>query len=973
MSGAATDELSAKSGSSSSGDSSDSSAPELATEPARLDRYLLLEQIGHGSSASVWAAYDPQLDRRVAIKVLRQRAETSSKQTQLAEAQALARLSHPNVVAVHDVQSFSHGVFIVMEFLAGISLREWMDQPHHWREVVAVFCEAGRGLAAAHERGLVHRDFKPSNVMFGADGRVRVLDFGLARSTSDRKPASSQSARPRIAGTPAYMAPEQHLGEPVDARSDQFAFCVALYEALYGQRPFAGRDRLLLGKAKLRADIRPPPRGASVPAWLHAVVLRGLTSDRNARWPDMSALLDALARDPKLVRRRWTIAIASTFGLAGAALGFAYLGNDDAQVCAAPERELVGVWDDGVRAQIRDSFAATQLGFAEQAYQRVERALDAHTHEWLRLHREVCEATLVRHEQSTELMNEQMLCLHRRLRRIGGLVNTLAQADATSVARAGDVVLTLESPATCRERVIETHALDPAQRAGVLALEGEIARAGVLTQLGRYEQAIEVAQQASERALELGDAGGAGRAWLAQTRALWYLGRFEAAVEASEQAMRFAAKVGDRETVAMAQIRLIRTYTSMGKFEIAEAVAKLVAPVIEDGRLGHELEAWYDLYVAILNYKQMRFEQAIVRLEHGLAVRERLYGPGHAELAAFHNTWGNVLFTQGELDGALAHYREAARLWERNFGPEYPDLGSVNNNIGAIHLARREYQLARPYFERVLASYELSITPDNPQVAMTMTNLGAVDERQGRLRSALALHERARTNVVGKIGEDNVNAALIDRGRAQVFYELGELERAEAVITRVIAIQRRDAPDDIWMLIACMELLADAQYERGDLAAWRTTIEGLLELVEQRDDSKPRALYLRAQLVRHAGDQQAALELAEQYIAALSGSLGANHEDTTVRLWLVIELLIDLGRFDEAATRARAALDSTQMDPGDRRRWQLEYLLGVAEAGRGHADEALAAWQRALEYCSGPNGNLHRAQRVRDRLDALRR
>ena len=976
MTAAPTDELPSSSGSSASPDPSDTvpGELELTSEPARLDRYVLLERIGRGSFASVWAAYDPQLDRRVAIKLLRPRGQSSS--AQLAEAQALARLSHPNVVAVHDVQRWEVGVFIVMEFLAGASLREWMEQPHGWREVVAVFIEAGRGPAAAHERGLVHRDFKPSNVMFGADKRVRVLDFGLARSTVEREPSSR---KPRIAGTPAYMAPEQHLGEPADARSDQYAFCVALYEALYGERPFAGRDRKLLGKAKLQGDIRPPPRGSSVPAWLHAVVVRGLAVDRGARWPDMNALLGALARDPNLVRRRWAIAAALTLTIAGTAFGVARLSTDGpatSEVCAAPERELVGVWDDAARAQIRESFAATQLPYADSAYRRIERALDAHTQEWLQLHREVCEATMVRNEQPVEVMAEQMLCLQRRLRRVGGLVSTLARADATSIARAGDVVLTLESPASCRRHVTEQReqALDPAHRSGVLSLEGEIARAGVLTQLGRYEEAVAVAQGAIDHALELADDDGAGRASLAQTRALWYLGRYDDAIAASEQAMRWAAKAGDDETLAMAQIRLIRTYTSMGEFEVAEAVAKLVAVQIEGARLGRELEAWYDLYVAILYTKQARWDDAIVRLQHGLALREQLFGPEHPELAPFHNTWGNALFFQRDYEGALEHYREALRLWELNFGPEHPDVASVNNNIGAVHLKRGEHDQARPYFERVLASYELSLGPDNPQLAATLTNLGSLAERTGRLRDALKLYERARTNVVAKLGDDNVTAAQIDYGVARLLYKLGEVDRAEPLVARVLEIQRRDAPNDVSLIIASAELLADCQFARADWVGWRETLERLLDELGQRELDGPYValpLYLRAQLAWQAGDDETALELAELHIAALANALESGHVDIGARYTLVLELLIEAGEHEAVATRARQVLADSSMDPADRVRWELEYLLGRAEAGRGDRAAATEAFQRALEFCTGPDGNPARAALVREQLDAL--
>jgi tetratricopeptide (TPR) repeat protein len=962
-------------------DSSDTSdAPEFVAEPTRLDRYVLLERIGRGSSASVWAAYDPQLDRRVAIKLLHQRGDESAASTRLDEAQALARLSHPNVVAVHDVQSFAipevgHGVFIVMEFLAGVSLREWMSQPHDWDEVVTVFRDAGRGLAAAHEHGLVHRDFKPSNVMFGVDGRVRVLDFGLARASK-----SKHDDRPRrIVGTPVYMAPEQHLGDPVDARSDQFAFCATLFEALYMQRPFTGHDRVTLGTAKLRGEIMPPPRAARVPAWLHAVVLRGLAAEPSARFPNMNELLDALARDPRRVRRRWIAAAAITTVVAGSSYALAQVAAEEAApyVCESPERELEGVWDDAARARLKQSFRATGLPFADTAYQRVEEGLDAHTREWAQLHREVCEATMIRHEQSLELMAEQMLCLQRHLRKIGGLVSALEQADAKSLARAGDALLALGPPAACHERVGAQPHQQPEgiQRSALLDLEGEIARAGVLTQLGRYEEAVTVAQGAIDQALELSDADGAGRAWLAQTRALWYLGRYDEAIYASEQAIRWAAEAGDQETQAMAQIRLIRTYTQMGKYEVAEAVAKLAAVLVADGRLGRDLEAWYDLYVAILYTRQLRWEEAIQRLEHGLELREQLYGPEHPELAPFHNTYGNALLKQGDLDRALPHYHEALRLWESNLGSEYPDVASVNNNIGAIHLGRAQYDEARQYFEHTLTSYELSLGPDNPQMISALTNLGFVADGQGRRHDALEMFERGRGIAKTAIGDDSLVAAQLDFEIAKMLYMLGEGERAEPLVARALSIRSSLEPDNLPDIVETAELLADCQFERGDIVAWQATLERLLEQLEHGElggGDTGIAFYFEAQLARQRGAHEQALELSEQHIAALTAAKVAANTDTAPRFGLVIELLLDDRQFEVAAQRARAELSNTNLDPGDRDRWQFEYLLGRAEAALGEPEAAIAAFERALEFCSGPDGNPRRAKLVREQLDKLR-
>ena len=289
-------------------------------ELATIGRFVVLRELGHGAMGVVYAAYDEELDRKVALKLLRVdvHGDASLGRNQLLrEAQALARLAHPNVVAVHEAGVHTGGVYIAMEYVQGIDLQAWLAaEPRPWRAVVAVFRQAGEGLLAAHRRGLVHRDFKPSNVLVGDDGRVRVADFGLATHRGAPGPDPGHGDRPgrhlgetiagdgALIGTPAYMAPEQLRREPATAASDQFAFCVALYEALHGARPFTGDTIEALARA-LEAPTLPaaPPR-PDVPRWLHAALLRGLARDPARRYPSLAELLALLARDPELARQR---------------------------------------------------------------------------------------------------------------------------------------------------------------------------------------------------------------------------------------------------------------------------------------------------------------------------------------------------------------------------------------------------------------------------------------------------------------------------------------------------------------------------------------------------------------------------------------------------------------------------------------------------------------------------------------------
>ena len=328
-------------------------AAEHDPVPARIGRFLVLKVVGSGGMGQVFAAYDPKLDRHVALKLVPRADGSGEWQDRLVrEAQAMARLSHPNVVTVHEVDTTADGqLHVVMELVEGQDLaRHLAAEPRPWRDVLALFRAAGEGLAAAHAAGLVHRDFKPANVLVGVDGRVRVADFGLAHG---RNSAESYSAGPpslalsnyvtrfgAVIGTPAYMAPEQHDGGVTDARSDIFAFCVALWEALYGVRPFAGStmtERLqAIRRGELRTsatDHKPTdqPTDQKTTAaktttpkateWLRPILRAGLASDPADRWQSMRPLLDALDRDPEAERarrRRTLLRLLAVLALGGA-------------------------------------------------------------------------------------------------------------------------------------------------------------------------------------------------------------------------------------------------------------------------------------------------------------------------------------------------------------------------------------------------------------------------------------------------------------------------------------------------------------------------------------------------------------------------------------------------------------------------------------------------------------------------------
>ena len=322
---------------------SDASPPRRARlrPGTRVGRYEIAMRVGAGAMGEVYAADDPHLGRRVALKLLhgpRTKGGDDLHARLLREGQALARLSDPHVVPVYDMGTRGDRVFVAMELVDGVTLRRWAQARRRpWQELVRVMIGAGRGLAAAHRAGLVHRDFKPDNVLVDHDDRARVMDFGLARGLADDQRgaandlAISLTRSGAVMGTPSYMSPEQHAGHRVDARSDQFSFCVALFELLYGVRPYLGPSVVALARQKHHRQVRDPRRGPlatqgrDVPRWLHRAIVRGLHPEPERRWPSMDALLEELARCDQAPRRWHWLAIAGVSlvigGLSGGMVG----------------------------------------------------------------------------------------------------------------------------------------------------------------------------------------------------------------------------------------------------------------------------------------------------------------------------------------------------------------------------------------------------------------------------------------------------------------------------------------------------------------------------------------------------------------------------------------------------------------------------------------------------------------------------
>ncbi len=430
----------------------DPDQPPALARGSQVGRYVVVDRLGAGGMGVVYKAVDPELERTIALKVMpvRPGADTAAARDRLLhEAQALARLAHPNVVAVHDVGTVGDDVFVAMELVEGQTLGEWCRDRPRLAELLPVFVAAGRGIAAAHAAGLVHRDFKPDNVIVGADGRVRVLDFGLARAQDD---AAATGDSIRATGTPAYMAPEQHAHQPIDARADQFSFCAALYEAVYGVLPFAGDTRAELAAAVTAGKLVDPPDDRRVPGWLRRILLRGLARDPDQRYPSMNALLAEL--DRRLGQRRVLLALGAALLLAVAG-GAWWMGRHEKttpEVCRGAAELLDGTWDEAVKKVAHDRFLATGRPHAQATFDRVAMLLDGQAAAWVDMWTQACRATRRDHRQSETDLALRTTCLDQRLAEMRELTTRFTGAvDEETVDNAIHATFQLSSIEDCAD------------------------------------------------------------------------------------------------------------------------------------------------------------------------------------------------------------------------------------------------------------------------------------------------------------------------------------------------------------------------------------------------------------------------------------------------------------------------------------------------------------------------------------------
>jgi len=767
---------------------------------AAVGRYLVVGELGAGGMGVVYAAYDPELDRKVAIKLLQASAVSEHEGGQawlLREAQAMARLSHPNAIAVYDVGTLPPDrVFVAMELVDGPSLRAWLgERARSWREVVAVFIEAGRGLAAAHASGLVHRDFKPDNVLVGKD-RVRVMDFGLARLQADRAPEPPDHATEVesplsqnltiagvVIGTPAYMAPEVRRGEPADPRSDQYAFGVALYEGLYGDRPFP-RD------PPADAKPRPVPADTNVPARVHKIVARAISRDRAARFASMDELLIELARAVGTRRRGWLA--TSAVGAVGAAvaIGLVVRSHAPAEVCTGFDARLAGAWDAPTKLQIKTAFEATKRPFAAREYAALEHAIDAYASDWVAAVVDNCKATRVRGEQTEDALSLRQACLDRRRDELRALAGQLTNADASLVQTADKLATELEPIARCSDvAALRAPGRPPTEPAAVVAhVLQSLADAKAALVTGRFLAAINAAKQAERAAELLRYTPFKAEALVFEGVSLAGAGNFEESGPTCTRAV-WESIDGHRDDVVSDAAMCAAVAASQRKLGEAQIWLELARRYARRAGIDPEHDLRMLQIEGIVDVVAGRLDEAIAAQQQALAAGEQLVGRDSPELWRIQVSIGASYARAGAYAKAIPHFEDALVRLERLVGEDHPDVPAILSTLGACYAHVGAAAKARAAYERAVAIDERVEGPSSATLVATLNNMADSLIKSGDPGGALVYLDRASQVAARTLGDANPVAQAVATTRAEALAAAGRLVEARAAFDAVIALE----------------------------------------------------------------------------------------------------------------------------------------------------------------------------------------
>jgi tetratricopeptide (TPR) repeat protein len=794
-------------------------APRPAPK-VRVGRYELVELLGSGGMGSVYRAHDPDLSRDVALKVLHQRFEEHPSSSDyrhrlLREAQALAKLSHPNVVAAFDVGTHEDILFVAMELVPGESLRDWLTQPRSPQEVLKVMIAAGHGLVAAHTAGVLHRDFKPANVMVSPDGRVRVVDFGLARATGangslepepvplaeleEDNPSLLQSELTEtgmLLGTPGYVAPEQLRGEPANMLTDQYGFAVTAFVAVTGQRPYGG-STLASYRAALFGDA--PiiwPRG--VPRRLRRVIERGLARSPEDRYPSVAAMVEAL-EELVAPRRRIGALVALALGstLVATTVVMAKSRVNRAATCEVGASLVARAWDPARASALKDAFAATGRANADEAFGLFARRLDGFEADWLAMRKDSCEATHVRGEQSENVLALRNACLDRKLEGVAALVNAFSHPDAAAVDRAAGAApdgLDECADTAALLGVADKLPKDPDARRAIEGIRAQFPVTRALMTAGRWREAVDGAEKLLEKARETGHEPSIAEAMSWVARAVYSGARTADERRRAEVLLResihLAAIAGDDQLVARTASYMFNII-AYGQRRTLESEAMLPSVDALVLRAGDEPLMRTEVLMGQARAlgERRRFAEAIELFQRAITLSESLKNELATPAAYADAEIGNIYIELENYPEAVKHMERSLAGIRKIYGDHHSRVIVGLANLG-IAQSKAKYKDAA--FATVAEMRELAktLSPDDWRTVTIPFLEGQIWDDSGDCQRALGYYRDALERFKKIYGPEDSHTSDVYARLGSCLRSLGQLKDALPNLERALALRR---------------------------------------------------------------------------------------------------------------------------------------------------------------------------------------
>ena len=965
-----------------SGDPSDLDA-ELRTAFERsghpgdsIDRYRIIQELGSGGFGMVWRAWDPKLERPVAIKLLHDRIDDDGRSAQRLrrEAMAAASVSHPNVVAVYDVGVHEGRVFIAMELVEGGTLSQWAARSPSLSEILEVFEQVAAGLAAIHRAGFIHRDLKPANLMRQRSGRAMVMDFGLAR-ISDRagklsprvgidlgkagdRELSDLTSDGVVMGSPPYMAPEQLTTGEVEPRSDQYAFCVALYELVMGRRPYTERNLRRLVRAKLREPIDFTGGRFRLPRALEELLKVGMAPEPNKRHDTMEVVRDELRRIRTRVPLRRRLAAIGVLLMVGAGTSFIGLDAEAERPCDLREASTADLWNDESRDAIEVRFSQSALTYSHDTLTRVVPMIDTRMRRWEQAYETVCSGQ-TRSDDADAALERQLRCLSRARSRMADTLQQFRDADAGTIRSAIEKVSSWPDAARCEDAERLRDGAPRAPSLDYLALEGRVEtameRSRDAERAGDPKESIERAREALEIAL-------GGTYPVLQARARLRLGQAYidggepmAAKEELSAAAYQARRHGAHRTAALAAKALVFVVgTDLDDTAGAEQWARYAEASFEELEDSASLRAKLEGNLAVVYAANEDFPRALPHFERALEMTIEADGPESLSTGICH--FNLSLCHQGlnQLDDAAEHLERAMELIEVAVGRHHPRFAHQQSAYALLMMFRGRNRQALEAMDESMATMRATLGEEHPTYARSQGTRAAILKRLGRLGEAERDFDRTLETYGKVVGEDHPEYAMVLGDRGDIYRRRGDPERALVQVRRGLRIlertpeanlrtRRRLKGYEMWALV---EL---GRYDEA-AAALKAVEDTLVDGVGTSPTGDAPLHRMRGALLRATGQLEAAHAELERGLARAEAEWGKEHRE-------LIELLVELGivelesgREDEAARHFEWALAITERgDSGARIRGKALFGLARVHEARGNLAHAAQLARQALD------------------------